>query len=168
MNVLLPRTGLSGTSSLAGIRTGGGMSLSDPDCGFTRLNLNSSGEVLSAFDFSSSSLTLSFLFAPALSDFPEPSSASSFGGDWNTDTRLILNFGLLSRRFFLVSRFIDSAGSALSTSSSGCSSVGIAGCGSNLTGSTSSKWAIGGGPRSGDCESGASRMLHSSSALKLC
>lgn len=77
---------------------------------------------------SSSSLALSFRFAPVRTDAlwsfdgVIPSSPPS-GGDWKTDILLILILALLSLRFFRVSRLTDKAGFGPSWSCSTASSV---------------------------------------------
>jgi hypothetical protein len=115
-----------------------------------RLNLKASPL---AWLTSSSSWTLNFRFAPVRRGFVAVSSASS--GDSKRDTRRMLSFGPLSRRFLRVSRFTDNAGSPSSPASSRCSST--AGLGSKPMGSSSSNRATGGGPMSGDWLSGSSK-----------
>ena len=135
-----------------------------------RLNLKSSpcGSTPVSCD-SSSSLALSFRFAPVRMDAlwsfngAGPSSPPS-GGDWKTDILLILILALLSLRFFRVSRLMDKAGFGPSWSCSTASSVWL-GWDWNFIGPSSSKCATGGGPKSGDWLSGSSKTSLSSSAL---
>ena len=130
-DVLFPRTLLSVAFNIRGSLLASFAMSSEVEEVVLRLNLKSSpcGSTPVSCD-SSSSLVLSFRFAPvrmdALRSFDGvvPSSPPS-RGDWKTDILLILILALLSLRFFRVSRLMDKAGFGPSWSCSTTSSVWI-------------------------------------------